>query len=225
VPTPQGASTAFAVAILWRQLILAHPGEEPDRLLARAMEEFGSSCEQEADVRSCFQPAVAICCPEQLQRLALISAALGQANSCLDGFLFHGTCSASLPSIRAVGMRAGSHWGTLDVALHFAEDAAGGHGPDVSPVLLAVGKDVIRASSPSADFAMVDDPLGSGPIDPSMVEDAWRSSRKDWRASLRIAGAVLCRKPIPSCLLHVIQVPEQALHLLAGPGVAAGMRP
>lgn len=106
-------------------------------------------------------------------------------------WLYHGMSSRSLPGVLSGGLSAPCFWGTEELACYYAAEAALEDGTE--PVLLRVAIGRFDQSALHPDLNSLDTPLLSAlDMDESEIADAWMESRKDWRASLRIVGAVLC---------------------------------
>lgn len=111
-----------------------------------------------------------------------------------DPLLYHVTPDANLPGILRDGLRAGSCWGTGDMADYYAGVIAD---EGDRPVQLAIRLSDLQRLCASAgvdlqpDQGSIDEPITTAlEMDEDEVWEAWEESDGDWKASLEIGGAL-----------------------------------
>lgn len=105
-----------------------------------------------------------------------------------DGHLYHATSQENMESIKLSGMREKSYWGTLDIALYYAEVV---EDEGLTSVLLKVPISIFEESLLRPDRPGIDEPLtytlGKSERE---VRKEWSKVKGDWRDSLDIIGSV-----------------------------------
>lgn len=116
--------------------------------------------------------------------------------------LYHITAESSLDSIRERGVRVCSYWSADDNLVDYYTRTIRDEGD--TPVVLAVNLDKLDTRHLVPDRPGLQEPITTAPnLSEEEIQEAWKNSSKDWRASLGIIKSLRVDHAIPAVDLQV----------------------
>lgn len=131
-------------------------------------------------------------------------------------WLFRGVSAADSERALEDGLTHSTHWGTSSIASYFAEEAAS-NGKGYA--ILAAPRSAFDVTMLRPDLAMIEEPITAAlEATERQVRAKWAASKaKDWKASLRIGGAVIYEGTILAENLVALVVPADIIRLVGMP--------